>query len=119
VLQFFDDWPQDRWDAFLQVERHVRKCHLSGTPSIESRRRYIQMTLVAAYELKLTIVPEWQSESGLLYRVAGLGLDEDDGFAEFERDLTAVMPKIEMLAKRGNAPRNISHPQLPLDITDG
>jgi hypothetical protein len=29
-----------------------------------------------------------------------------------------VMPKIETLAKRGNAPRNTAHSQLPLDIRD-
>ena len=72
------------------------------------------MTLVAAYELKLRILPEWQTEFALLYRVAGLGLDVDDGFAEFERNLAAIMPKIVSLANRGTALR--SGEQWPLDL---
>ena len=111
MLQFYDDLPDDRWAAFLYVERQVRQHHLSGPPPIERRRRYVQVILVAAYELKLRILPEWQSTSGLLYRVAGLGLDVEEegngGCAQFERDLAAVMPKIESLAKRGTALRSL------------
>jgi hypothetical protein len=111
MLQFYDDLPDDRWAAFLYVERQVRQHHLSGPLSIERRRRYVQMILVAAYELKLCILPEWQSKSGLLYRVAGLGLDVDEegngGCAQFERDLAAAMPKIALLARRGTALRSL------------
>jgi hypothetical protein len=61
MLQFFDDLPDDRWAAFLYVERHARQRYLSEPPSTETRRSYVQMVLVAAYELKLLILPDWQS----------------------------------------------------------
>jgi|SRR6516164_11158249 hypothetical protein len=109
MLQFFDDLPDDRWAAFLYVERFARQQHL--TPSVIARRKYIQMVLVAAHELSLRILPGWQSKSGLLYRTIAIGIHEDDkngdnAFAAFEKDLAAVMPKIESLAKRGTASRS-------------
>jgi hypothetical protein len=67
------------------------------------------MILVAAYELELHILPLWQTEGMLLYRVIGLSFDVDDdeggGFAAFERDLASAMPKIESLARQGTALR--------------
>lgn len=78
------------------------------------------MVLVAALELNLRILPQWQSEAGLLYRVGAIGLNEDNEnwdriFAEFESDLAAVRPKIESLAKRRTASRS-AEPLVPLDI---
>jgi hypothetical protein len=84
----------------VHVERLIRELHWT-----ERRRRYVQMVLVVAFELKLRILPEWQSEIGLLYRVAGLGLDQDDSFEQFDRDLAAVLPKIQWLADQRKSPR--------------
>lgn len=103
MLQFFDDLPNDRWAALLYVERNARNRHLREPSSTEKRRLYIQMVLVAAHELHLRILPGWQSQSGLLYRVAGQMSDEL--FAEFEQDLAAALPKISSLAELDNAPR--------------
>ena len=76
------------------------------------------MILVAAYELELHILPQWQTEGMLLYRVIGLSFDVDEdgggGFAAFERDLAAAMPKIESLAKQGTALRG--REQQPLNL---
>jgi hypothetical protein len=74
------------------------------------------MVLVAAYELKLIVLPNWQSEFGLIYRVIGIGFGEDgeDAFAAFERNLTAIIPKIELLARRGTALRDEA--QVRLDV---
>jgi len=51
MLQFFDDLPDDRWAAFLHVEQHARQQFLKRTPTLEARRQYVQMILVAAHEL--------------------------------------------------------------------
>jgi hypothetical protein len=119
MLQSFDDLPDDRWAAFLYVEQRGRELF---TPSLIGRRRFVQWILVAAHELNLRILPRWQSESALLYRVIAIGINEDDEngeneFAKFESDLAAVMPKIESLAKRGTSSRSIE-PQVPLDIAE-
>lgn len=106
MLQFFDDLPADRWAALVHVEKHAREAFLKDSSSADERRGYVQMILVAAHELQLRILPKWQSEFGLLYHVAGLGLGGDKngkGVAAFERDLAAVTPKIKELAKRGTA----------------
>ena len=118
MLQFFDDLPDDRWAAFVYVERHAREKYLSGPQSVEKRRRYVEMTLVAAYELGLRIFPEWQHEPGKLYDLAGLGFqfDEDGKFKAFKRDLAVVMPKIKSLAKRGTALRKHGMATRPLDL---
>ena len=103
ILQFFDDLPNDRWAAFLYVERHARERDLTEPSSPENRRRYIQWVLVAAHELKLLILPEWQSQSVMLYRAADQISDES--FADFEQELAVVLPKISSLAKLDKAPR--------------
>lgn len=103
MLQFFDDLPSDRWAAFLYVEQHARQNFLSEPSSTEGRLQYVQMTLIAAYELKLRILPEWQSEAALLYSLTSIC--SENGGRSFERDLAALMPKIKSLAKRGTALR--------------
>lgn len=112
MLQFFDDLPSDRWAALLHVDQHARTRDLVEPASPEKQRRYIQWVLVAAYELHLLILPAWQSEPGLLYRVAGEMSDEL--FASFERDLAGVMPKIASLAGRSEARRISNAPMLDL-----
>jgi len=91
MLQWFDDLPDDRWAAFLYVERRGRELF---KPSLIGRRRFVQWILVAAHELNLRILPHWQSQPALLYRVIAVGINEDDKdgereFAEFESDLAA------------------------------
>ena len=112
MLQFFDNLPNDRWAALLYVERHARARDLAEPASPEKRRRYMQWVLVAAYELHLRILPAWQSEADLLYRVAGEMSDEL--FASFERDFAGVLPKIALLAERSEAPRISNAPTLDL-----
>lgn len=76
------------------------------------------MVLVAAYELKLIILPNWQSEAGLIYGVIGICIsvseEGESAFSEFERDLAAVMPKIEFLASQNTASRDGAQVRLDL-----
>ncbi len=116
MLQFFDDLPDDRWAAFLHVQQHARRGFLSGSKSPEEKWHYVQMVLFGAHELSLSILPKWQSLGSKPYPVIPRGLESDETFAAFERDLNAIIPKIELLAKRGTAPRSGLHTDTRLDL---
>ena len=117
MLQFFDDLPHDRWAAFLHVEQHARQTFLRS-PRVGARRKYMQMVLLAAHELELLILPDWQSVEGLLHHIAvlssGLDGDEKQRFS-FLEELEEKLPKIALLAKRGTELRRRPYKPLNLD----
>lgn len=110
MIQFYDDRPDDPIAAFIYFETVFRWRFISE-PSPETRFEYVCRLLTAARELGLSILPDWEIQSGREHLVAELknekllrlhGEFNEAMFSRFQQDVRSILPTLNELC-RGEA----------------
>jgi hypothetical protein len=61
MIQFYDDRPSDPLEAFIYFEDIFRKRFLIDPLTEEKMKNYMMYLLVAKRDLKLSIIPKWET----------------------------------------------------------